>query len=74
MKSIVHPYQNNKFDDLEEAASCSQVKVRMYHHEDDSAAPNPDKHMGLLDIQVRTKQWSLINYWTSLDSLSYCFR
>ena len=55
-ESGIHPHQNNKFDDYEEAASCSQVKVRMYGHKEDSIPSNPDKYTGMLDIQVGTKQ------------------
>ena len=67
MKSIIHQHQNNKFDDLEEAAGCAQIKVRIYGHVDDSVAnSNPDKHMGMLDIEVSTKRWSLISYWNPI--------
>ena len=48
-----HPhYQNNKFDDFAQAPSCSNVEVRVYHHQSDPDNLNPNKHKAHMEIKV----------------------
>ena len=48
-----HPHhQNNKFDDFAQAPSCSNVELRIYHHQSDPDNLNPHKHKAHMEIKV----------------------